>query len=63
MRAKQGDGLGELVAAMAPPEFRICDIALMAVRETEVVLAGWSSRLSLSCGMSSDNQSRWFSVK
>ena len=40
MGADQGDRLGELVARVAPAEFRIGEVALVAIGIAEVVLAG-----------------------
>jgi len=44
MRAQQCDRLGELVARVAPPEFLIGNLALVAVRIAEIVLAGLGKR-------------------
>jgi hypothetical protein len=53
MRAQQRDRLGELVAAVAPAELLVRDIALMAIGEPEIVLPGMGEPVGLSCGRSS----------
>src|SRR6266446_6395003 len=47
MRAQQCDRLGELVARVTPPEFLIRNVALVAIRVAEVVLAGLGEPIEL----------------
>ena len=39
VRSEQRDRLGELVARAAPAEFRVRNVALVAIRKAEIVLA------------------------
>jgi hypothetical protein len=60
--AAAGDRRHVFAAAMAPAELDVGDVALMAVRLTEI-LTELGDGLSSSLGRSSDSQSRPLSVK
>ena len=47
MRTQQGDRLDELVAGMSPAKLRIREVALVAERITEIILAGLGDAVEL----------------